>query len=267
MSFLNIENKNYLVSGVANKKSVATHIAKSLIENGAKVFLTVQNEENKQRAQKLFPDSPILICDVENEDHIKSVATELKTQTNEIHGYIHSLAFANFSEGAKPFHETNWKDFSQAAQISCFSLTQFSNALKDLLTPDASVITLSISNTKATSYGYLGPIKAMLDSTVNYLAKSFSEFSQVRFNAIGAGPLKTSASAGIPNYPENYVYSEKLTLRGKALQTQEVANTALFLLSPASSGINATTLYVDAGMSSNYFDQKIVKIVGNKLLE
>jgi enoyl-[acyl-carrier protein] reductase I len=78
-------------------------------------------------------------------------------------------------------------------------------------------------------------------------------------NAVGAGPLKTSASAGIPDYIDNYLYAEELTLRKESLQTQEVANTVCFLLSPRSSGINASTMLVDAGMSSNYFDQKIVK--------
>ena len=133
------------------------------------------------------------------------------------------------------------------------------SALKDTLTADASVVTISISNTKATSYGYLGPIKAMLDATVPFLAKSFSEFSKIRVNAVGAGPLKTSASAGIPDYIDNYLYAEELTLRKAALETQEVANTVAFLLSPKSSGINASTLLVDAGMSSNYFDQNVVK--------
>jgi len=76
---------------------------------------------------------------------------------------------------------------------------------------------------------------------------------------VGAGPLKTSASAGIPDYIDNYLFSEELTLRKEALKTQEVANTVCFLLSPQSSGINATTLLVDAGMSCNYFDQNIVK--------
>jgi enoyl-[acyl-carrier protein] reductase I len=136
---------------------------------------------------------------------------------------------------------------------------EITHKILPLLKEDASITTISISNTKATSYGYLGPIKAMLETTVCYLAKSLSEHGQIRVNSVGAGPLKTSASAGIPNYIDNYLYSEQLTLRKQALSTQEVANTALFLLSKLSSGINAQNIIVDAGMSSNYFDQDIVK--------
>jgi len=82
----------------------------------------------------------------------------------------------------------------------------------------------------------------------------------VRFNAVGSGPLKTSASAGIPGYIESYLYAEKLTFRKRNLETQEVANVVAFLLSPRSSGVNGTTVVVDAGLGSNYFDQEIIRL-------
>lgn len=259
MSGFNIEDKTFLVAGVANKKSVACFIAKSLIENGAKVIFTAQNEKNLASINKLFPDSPSFLLDIENDTHLEGLKNNITKFTNELNGFVHSMAFANFSEGPKPFHETKLKDFLQACQISSFSLVQITNEIKDLLTKDASIITISISNTYATSYGYLGPIKAMLETTVAYLAKSLSEFSKIRVNSIGAGPLKTSASAGIPDYIENYLYSEALTLRKDSLKTPEVANTALFLLSPLASGINAENIIVDCGMNANYFDQEVVK--------
>jgi enoyl-[acyl-carrier protein] reductase I len=259
MDFLNVKDKHFLIAGVANKKSVAYFCAKTLIEQKAKCIFSAQTEIHAEAIKKLFPNSPVIICDVENENHIKQLPKEVLAHTSKLDGLLHSLAFANFSEGVKPFIETKRSDYLQAAQISCFSLVEVSNALKDLLSTEASIVTISISNTKATSYGYLGPIKAMLDATVPFLAKSFSEFSNIRVNAVGAGPLKTSASAGIPDYIDNYLYAEELTLRKAALETQEVANTVCFLLSSRSSGINATTVLVDAGMSVNYFDQNIVK--------
>lgn len=253
MDFLGLQGKTFYIAGVANKKSVAYFSAKTLIENGARCIFSVQKEEQIQAVEKLFPGAEVFVFDVEKD---KNLASKFSTKLD---GFLHSMAFANFSEGLKPFHETKREDYLQAAQISCFSLVEMANALKEKFNPNASIVTISISNTRATSYGYLGPIKAMLDGTVPFLAKSLSEFSQVRVNAIGAGPLKTSASAGIPDYIDNYLFSEALTLRKKSLETQEVANTASFLLSERSSGINATTVLVDAGMSCNYFDQHVVK--------
>ena len=264
MDFLGIKDKTFFITGVANRKSVAYFSAKVLAEAGAKLIFSVQKEEQIKKVESLFPESEIYLLDVEKEETIDQVRTVLEKKGVKLSGLLHSIAFANLLE-PKPFHETNWEDWSQADKISCFSLTALSGKFKELFEQDASVVTISISDTLATSYGYLGPIKASLDTTVAYLAKSFSGFSRVRFNAVCAGPLKTSASAGIPGYIDNYIFAEKLTMRKEALKTTEVSNTVAFLLSPRSSGINGTGIRVDAGMRSNTFDQEVVRIVGNNL--
>ncbi|MCF8058551.1 MAG: SDR family oxidoreductase [Bacteriovoracaceae bacterium] len=264
MDFLGIKDKTFFITGVANKKSVAYFSAKVLEEAGAKLIFSVQREEQISKVEKLFPESEIFIMDVENEETIKQIVSALESRGVVLSGLLHSIAFANLME-PKPFHETKWEDWAQADRISCFSLVAISGALKNLFVENASVVTISISDTKATSYGYLGPIKASLDTSVAYLAKSFSDFSKVRFNAVCAGPLKTSASAGIPGYIDNYIFAEKLTMRKEALKTDEVANTVAFLLSPRSSGINGIGLRVDAGMRANSFDEEVVKVVANNL--
>ena len=265
MDFLQVSKKVFFITGVANKKSVAFFTAKTLIENGAVVVFSCQNVENQIKTQKLFPDNTVLICDVESEQSIKELGAYFKTSNIKLSGFVHSIAFANYSEGIKPFHETLVKDFLQATNISCLSLITLSNTLKESFTDDASIVTVSISSTRATAYGYMGPIKAALEASVDFLAKSLSEDSSIRVNSVCAGPLKTSASAGIPGYINNYLYAEQLTLRKQALKTQEVANTISFLLSPKSSGINATGVVIDAGMGCNYFDQKIVNAAAENL--
>ena len=264
MSFLNLDNKIFLITGVANKKSVAYFSAKTLEENGADLIFTVQNEDIKEKVSKLFPNKKIYILNVEEMSDVENFGKRLEVEKIKLHGFLHSIAFANYSEGIKPFHEAKLQDYLQASNISCFSLVSLSNAIKNVLDVNASVVTISISSTKATNYGYMGPIKASLDAAVLFLAKSFSKDTKVRFNAVCSGPLKTSASAGIPGYIDNYLYAEQLTMRHKALETQEVANSVVFLLSPASSGINASGVVVDAGMSSNYFDEGVVAAFANK---
>jgi len=258
-----LSGKTYLITGVSNRKSVAYHVARQIEELGGDLIFTVQSTEHEARVGKLFNNRKIYQLDVLNDQSVRDFGVMLENEGTMIDGFLHSIAFANYSQGVKPFHDTNWSDFSEAYHISTFSLMSLSGALKGVLKQDASVVTISISNTRVGAYGYMGPIKAALDSTVSYLAKSFSEFSKVRFNAVCAGPLKTSASAGIPGYIDNYIYSEKLTLRGENLKTEEVASTAVFLMGPLSSGINATGVLVDAGMSANYFDQKVVKTTVN----
>ena len=263
LDFLQITGRTFLVFGVANRKSVAWFVAKSLEEQGAKVLYSVRSEARKKSLETLLAGKPVFLCDVEQEGAVERLAAEIaQAGYSTLHGIVHSIAFANYSEGFRPFHETKRADFLQAIAVSAFSLIEIARAFKSSLATDASVVSIGISSLLVTpdNYGYMGPIKAALESAVRFLAKSFSADTAVRFNAVGAGPLKTSASAGIPGYLESYLYAEKLTFRKKNLETQEVANAVTFLLSSRSSGINGSTVIVDAGLGSNYFDQEIIRL-------
>lgn len=261
MDFLQVADKTFVVFGIANRKSVAYHVAKILDEAGARVVNVVRSEERKASVSKLFPNSPIHVCDVEYPDQIERVRDALAKDGEPIEGLLHSIAFADYGDGMKPFHETGREQFLRTIDISCYSFIAICNALKDLFSERASVVTVSISTTRMANqnYGFMAPVKAALDSSLAFLAKSFSEFSKVRFNAVAPGLLKTSASAGIPGYVDAYLFAETAIPRGEAVTTPEAANVAAFLLSPRSSGINAEKIVVDAGMAINYFDDQIIK--------
>lgn len=261
--FLQVSGKTFLVFGVANRRSVAWFVARTLEEQGARVVYSVRAAAERRSLETLLTGKPVFLCDVEQEGAVERLAQEIVAAGfAPLHGIVHSIAFANYRDGLKPFHETPRADFLQAMAVSAFSLVEVARAFKPHLAGGASVVTIGISSLLVTpdNYGYMGPIKAALESCVRFLAKSFSADSDVRFNAVGAGPLKTSASAGIPGYLESYLYAEKLTLRKRNLETQEVANTVAFLLSPRSSGINAAVMVVDAGLGSNYFDREIIRL-------
>jgi len=261
MSFLDVADKTFVIFGLANRKSIACAIGQALQQEGARLIHVVRSEERRQTARKLFPEAKVYLCDVAEEENILRVRQQIEDEHGgPLHGIVHSIAYANYADGIRPFHQTRKQDFLQAVDISCFSLIAIANHFKDILAPDASVVTISISTTRmaAENYGYMAPVKAALESSLCFLAKSFSAFSRVRFNAVCPGLLKTSASAGIPGYVDSYLYAEQLTLRKKALQTSEVANAAVFLLSERSSGINAQCLTLDAGMEINFFDAAII---------
>lgn len=261
MDFLQLNGKTVVVFGVANKKSVAYHVGKVLTAAGARVVYVVRSEARRESVRKIVGEAPIFVCDVEHQEQIDRVRDEIAAEHPRIQGIVHSIAFADYSAGWLPFHETPRAAFLQAVDISCFSLVAISNAFKDLLDPKTgSVVTISISTTRmaAENYGYMAPVKAALDSSVCFLAKSFSRFSRVRFNAVCPGLLKSSASAGIPGYIDSYLFAEKATLRKEAVQTEEAADAAVYLLSPRSSGINCQGLVIDAGMGVNYFDDALI---------
>ena len=261
MSFLDLGGKTVVVLGVANRRSVAYKIAQTLLEEGARVVCGVRSAERRESVCKLLPQCEVHVCDVENDDQIADFARAVGAKHCTIHGLVHSIAYAGYERYSGKFHEVSRSDFLQCVSISCYSLIAVANAFKDLLDRRASVVTISISTTQMAveSYGYMAPAKAALDSSVAFLAKSFSRFSEVRFNAVCAGLLKTSASAGIPGYIDHYMFAEQVALRKRGLSTDEVANAALFLLSDRSSGINAQGIVVDAGIATNYFDADVVR--------
>ena len=259
--FLQLAGQPILVTGVANRKSVAWHIGQTLTAAGADVLYAVRSPTREASVGKLVAPAPVFVCDVESPHEIVALREAVQQRSKRLYGIVHSIAFADYGAGGvKPFHETAKRDFLRAMDISCYSLVSLARAFQDMLDPDGSVVTISISTTRMASenYGFMAPCKAALDSTLVFLAKSFSQFSRVRFNAVAPGLLKTSASAGIPGYVDSYLYAEQATLRKKAVQTEEAAAVAAFLLSPRSSGVNAQNIVVDAGMSVNYFDRELV---------
>ena len=261
MSFLDLAGKRFVVFGVANKRSVAYRIAALLEEEGATVIYSVQSESLRDRLGQLLVGREVHVCDMERQEQIDALARAVRQRHTTAHGIVHSIAFANYESFSGVFHEVRKEDFLQCVSVSCYSLIAIANAFKEILDRRGSVVTISISTTRMAveSYGYMAPAKAALDSAVAFLAKSFSRFSEVRFNAVCAGLLRTSASAGIPGYIDHYMFAEQVIPRKRALGTDEVADVAAFLLSARSSGINGQGVVVDCGMSTNYFDAEVVK--------
>ena len=181
--FLGISGKTFLISGFANRKSVAWNTAEILEREGAKIIYIVRSQKREAELLILKPEAKILVCDFEKSDQVKSLHQLISRLDSEsIHGILHSIAFANYSEGVQPFHQTKLKDYLQATHISSFSLIELANACKTALSQNGSVVTIGISSTEVTAenYGFMAPIKASLEANVRYLAKSFSAFSSIR---------------------------------------------------------------------------------------
>lgn len=260
MSWLGLENKTFLVVGVANRRSVGYQVCTALRAAGARVLVAVHTEARRDELAKRLGADDLFVCDVRRQEQLDALARDVAAACPRLDGLVHSVAFANYEGGPRPFHATPRADFLDAIDVSTFSLLALTNALEPTFSDRASVVTISISTTRmaAENYGYMAPVKAALDSSVAFLAKSLAE-REVRFNAVRAGLLKTQSSAGIPGYVESYLFAEQATLRKRGVETREVADTVLYLLSPRSSGINAQGIVVDAGMEVNYFDRELVR--------
>ena len=245
-----------LVVGVANKRSLAWAIAKALHAGGATLVLTYQNERLKENVEELaatLSPAPVLLpCDVGDDAQIASVFETIGRDLGGLDVLVHGAAFAPRDAISQPFVQTSREAFRIALDVSAYSLVALANAAAPLMAArgGGSIVTLTYLGASRVfpNYNVMGVAKAALESCVRYLAADLGP-QNIRVNAISAGPVKTLAAAGISGFSSILgVYRDRAPLR-RNIETSEVADTAAFLLGPASRGITGEVLMVDAGFS------------------
>jgi enoyl-[acyl-carrier protein] reductase I len=242
-----------LVVGVANKRSIAWAIAQAVAAKGARLALTYQGrfqEHVAELAQGLPQPALVLPCDVSSDDDIANVFSRLDAEFGGLDFVVHGAAFAPRAALEGRFRDTLRDDFKTTMDISAYSLVALTRAAMPLFEKRGagSVVTLSFLGSERvfTNYNVMGVAKAALESTVRYLAADVGP-SNVRVNAVSAGPIKTLAAAGVKGFSSIlHVYPEKAPLR-RNVETAEVAEAAAFLLGDAGRGITGEVLVVDAG--------------------
>ncbi len=260
-----LADKKILVTGILNQYSIAYAIARTVVEQGGKLALTYQNNERLREkvgrlAAKDFPNASLLPLDVASDQQCDAMFASLQEQWSELDGLVHSVAFAPREALIGNYHEnTSREAFGTALDISAFSLTALAQRAAKMMSPGASMVTLTYlgSNRAIPNYNVMGIAKAALESSVRYLAGSLGP-SHIRVNAISAGPIKTLASSGISGIGEMLKGVAAQAALQRNITREEVAAAAAFLLSDMASGITGEILHVDAGfnfMSGN--SQKI----------
>jgi enoyl-[acyl-carrier protein] reductase I len=245
-----------LIVGVANKRSIAWAIAQAADAEGAKLVLTYQGErleENvRELAATLSPNADVMIlpCDVSSDAEIDAVYEAIAAKHGGVDFLVHSTAFADREDLSRPFYETSRDGFRKALDISAFSLVALTRRAVPMMEArgGGSIVTLSyLGATRAfVNYNVMGVAKAALESSVRYLAADLGP-KNIRVNAISAGPIKTLAASGISGFSSILqTYRDRAPLR-RTVETNEVADAAIFLLGPAGRGVTAEVLMVDGG--------------------
>ncbi|WP_134700224.1 enoyl-ACP reductase FabI [Ammoniphilus sp. YIM 78166] len=248
-----LAGKNYIIMGVANKRSIAWGIAQSLHQAGANLIFTYQGERLKKSVEELVdslkPERKILIsCDVTNDADIEQAFQQIKQEVGVVHGLAHCIAFAKTEELEGEFVNTSREGYALAQDISAFSLVAVSKAVKDLMTEGGSIVTLTYLGGERViqNYNVMGVAKAALDASVMYLAADLGKYN-IRVNAISAGPIRTLAAKGIGNFNQILNMIEEKAPMRRTIDQTEVGDTALFLMSHLSRGVTGEVIHVDAG--------------------
>lgn len=239
--------------GVANKRSIAWGIARSLHNAGARLIFTYAGERIESSVRDLANSleaegTLVLPCDVTSDEAIASCFAEIKEAVGTIHGLAHCIAFAKTEDLKGEFVSTSRDGFLLAQNISSYSLTAVAKVARELMTEGGSIVTLTyLGGERAIpNYNVMGVAKASLDASVRYLASDLGK-DGIRVNSISAGPIRTLSAKAIGEF--NSILSEieaKAPLR-RTTTPEEVGDTALFLFSDLSRGITGENIHVDSG--------------------
>jgi enoyl-[acyl-carrier protein] reductase I len=249
-----LNGKNGLVVGVANKRSLAWAIAKAADAAGARVTLSYANERfldnTAKLAETLSQPTQLVPCDVTSDEEISRLYKAVIEEHGGLDFLVHGVAFAAREAITEPFVETSRRDFLQALDISAYSLIALARGAAPLMAErgGGSILTLTyLGSTRVfPHYNVMGVAKAALEATVRYLAADLGP-SNTRVNAISAGPIKTLAASGIPGFTKILQhYRERAPLR-RTVDGAEVADAASFLLSEAGRGVTGEVFAVDGG--------------------
>lgn len=251
---LNLTGKNALVTGIANNRSIAWGIAQQLHQAGANLGITYLPDDRgrmeKKVAELVDPLHPSLFlpCNVQDEEQIQSTFEAIRSQWGKLDILIHCLAFANKEDLSGGVSDTSRTGFSQALEISTYSLMQLSKEAKSLMQEGGSIITLTyLGGVRVVpNYNVMGIAKAGLEASVRYLAAELGP-QNIRVNAISAGPIRTLASSAVGGILDMIHHVEQVAPLRRTVTQLEVGNAAAFLCSDLASGITGQILYVDAG--------------------
>jgi enoyl-[acyl-carrier protein] reductase I len=250
---MQLNGKHGLIVGVANKRSIAWAIARAASSAGARLALTYQGERLEENVRELAAglDDPIVLpCDVTDDGQIARTFEEVERAFGGLDFLVHGAAFAAREDLSNPFVQTTREGFKLALDVSAYSLIALSRGALPLMERrgGGSILTLTYlgSDRVFLNYNVMGVAKAALESTVRYLAADLGP-RNIRVNAISAGPIKTLAAAGIAGFSSILqVYRDRAPLR-RTVETAEVADAAVFLLSDAGRAVTAEVLMVDGG--------------------
>jgi enoyl-[acyl-carrier protein] reductase I len=250
-----LKNKRILITGLANKYSIASGIAAAMHREGAELAFTYQNERLLKNLTPLAEEygSNILIeCDVASDESIENTFKELSKKWDKFDGFVHSIGFAPADQLEGNFVDVTTREgFKIAHDISSYSFTALAKASKPMLNNSSALLTLTYLGAIQTipNYNVMGLAKASLEANTRFLAASMGS-DNVRVNAISAGPIKTLAASGVKNFRKMLSQHSSRAPLGRTVTIEEVGNTAAFLCSDYASGITGEITYVDAGFNT-----------------
>ena len=246
-----MHGKRGLVMGVANDRSIAWGISKTLAEHGADLAFTFQGEALEKRVRPLaesLGSQLVAPCDVTDTASVDNVFSTLEQEWGGLDFVVHAIAYSDKDELKGRYVDTSPENFAMTMNISCYSFTAICQRAAPLMKNGGSLLTLTYAGAERVMphYNVMGVAKAALETSVKYLAVDLGR-DNIRVNAISAGPIKTLAASGIGDFRYILKWNEYNSPMKRNVTIDEVGGAGLYLLSDLSTGVTGEVHHVDSG--------------------
>lgn len=243
--------KKGVVMGVANDRSIAWGIARTLAAHGAELAFTYQGEQLERRVRPLAEQvgsSLLVTCDVERDSSIEDAFATIGQAMGELDFVVHAIAYSDKEELNGHYVDTTRHNFLRTMDVSCYSFTATARAALPYLKPGGGMVTLSFSGSERVvpNYNVMGVAKAALEASVRYLAVDLGEHG-VRVNAISAGPVRTLAGSAVAGARHIFKWTQNHAPLQRNADLDDIGGSALYLLSSLSNGVSGEVHHVDGG--------------------
>ena len=254
-----LAGKTGLIVGIANDRSYAWFIARSMIEHGARcAFTHLPGEKNERRTRKaveaLGVSDPWLVpLDAARDAELDAVFASYAERFDVMHFLVHSIAFADreWLQAGK-FADTPRQAYLSAIDISAYTLLAMAQRARPLMqrSGGGSIMAMSYYGAEKVVPGYnvMGVAKSALECTGRYLAAELGAHN-IRVNIISGGYLRTLASSAVGGTDTMGERSAERSPLRRNVDGADVGRTAVYLASDLSSGVTGETLYVDCGVN------------------
>ncbi|MGH4019307.1 MAG: enoyl-ACP reductase FabI [Pseudonocardiaceae bacterium] len=245
-----LEGKRLLVTGVITDASIAFHVARTAQEQGAQVVLTGYGRLSlvERIAQRLPAKAPVLELDVQNSEHLDTLADRVGEHVDGLDGVLHSIAFAPASCLGGEFLNAPWEDVATALQVSAYSFKSLAMACRPMLGRGSSIVGMDFDNRQAwPAYDWMGVAKSALESVSRYLARDLGP-DGIRVNLVAAGPVRTMAASSIPGFAAfEEAWDGRAPLGWDIGNPEPVARTCCALLSDWLPATTGSMVWADGG--------------------
>jgi enoyl-[acyl-carrier protein] reductase I len=246
-----MQGKKGLVMGIANDRSLAWGIAKAVHDQGAEVAATYQGEALLKRVRPLadqLGSELVLPADVTDPASLDALFAEIGARWGRLDFLVHAIAFSDKEELKGRYINTGLENFQRTMLISCFSFTDLARRAEPLMVAGGSLLTLTYIGAERVTphYNVMGVAKAALEASVRYLAVDLGG-SNVRVNAISAGPVRTLAASGIGDFRYILKWNEYNAPLKRNTAIEDVGGAGVYLLSDLGAGTTGEVVHVDSG--------------------